>query len=273
MNEETFEVEKKDLDAEYFQIGIIGTNTTAKSLEHAFKYKPRNDIMVVDNINKHLEDLIEFEPNITFLCNDVKETEDGVVDAAELEDCLLQLSGKTNSGMVIKTSLPMSLVERSCKNKKVVYNPDLFFRSEDIDNRLNRPFSILGGNPGSTMAIAEIYHRFSTMNCGHYHHVSPVEACFIEQSIGSIMVMKSVFFSQLYDTVREFGGDYHTIQNIISNDLRIGGYGGRVPNTDGTYGENNKQAIKALNSLKAFSDRFTVLENCGIMNERYQERN
>ena len=270
---EEFQVEQKHLDAEYFNIGIVGTNMAAQTLEYAFKHKPRNAVMVVDNINHHIEDLIEFEPNITFLCNEVTMSDDDTVEAAELEDAILQLSAKTNSGIVIKTPLPMELVERNCKNQKVVYYPDLYFGRDTIEAQLNVPYACLGGSsPNSTMAVAEIIHRFSTFSIGHFHHITPTEVCFIEQVTGAMLTVKSVFAAQLHDTVNEFGGDYHTIASILASDGRIGTHGLRQPNTDDTMGENSQQAKNALRSLKKFSDRFTFLEECGIMNDRYQQR-
>lgn len=269
---EEFQVEQKHLDAEYFNIGIVGTNTAAKTLEYAFKHKPRNAVMTVDNINNHIEDLIDFEPQITFLCNEVTMDDDGVVEASQLEDAILQLSAKTNGGIVIKTPLPMDLVERNCKNQKVVYYPDLYFGKDNIEYQLNVPYACLGGTPNSTMAVAEIFHRFSTFSIGHFHHITPTEVCFIEQVTGAMLTMKSVFAAQLHDTVKEFGGDYHTIASILASDGRIGTHGFRQPNTDDTMGENSQQAKDALQSLKKFTDRFTLLEECGTMNDRYQER-
>lgn len=106
---------------------LSGTNAAAQALDYAFKHKPRNAVMIVDNINHHIEDLIDFQPQITFLCNEVNMDDNGVVEASELEDHILKLLAKTNSGICVKTPLPMDLVERNCKNQKVVYYPDLYF--------------------------------------------------------------------------------------------------------------------------------------------------
>ena len=109
--EQPLEVDKEALAAEHFLIGIVGTNSTAKALEYSFGQVDRNSIMVVDKINNHIEDLIEFEPNIVFLCNEVERNENGIVDAAELEDYILRMPG---TGFVIKTPLPTAIVERIC---------------------------------------------------------------------------------------------------------------------------------------------------------------
>lgn len=122
------------------------------------------------------------------------------------------------------------------------------------------------------MAVAEIFHRFSTFTFGHFHHITPAEVCFIEQVTGAMLTMKSVFAAQLHDTVKEFGADYHTIASILASDSRIGTHGLRQPNTAGSMGESSQQAKNAMQSLKKFTDRFTLLEECGIMNDRYQER-
>jgi len=273
--EQPLEVDKEALAAEHFLIGIVGTNSTAKALEYSFGQVDRNSIMVVDKINNHIEDLIEFEPNIVFLCNEVERNENGIVDAAELEDYILRMPG---TGFVIKTPLPTAIVERICwKNIKNVYEPDLSFfpgglnEQAQIRAKLSQPVVVMGGHPQSTMAVQEIYYRFSTIDRGRAIHVSPTEASFIEQAMGSLIVVQEIFYTQLYEAVKDHGGSWHMISSGINTDPRVGKTA-RIPNIDGTYGCESEQAINALKSLKSFSDRFTFLENCDIMNDRYRER-
>ena len=171
---ETIKVEKKDLDAEYFHIGVIGTNATAKALEYAFSAKPRNKVCVVDDINNHIEDLLEFEPNITFFCTEVNWDNEGLCEASKLEDGVLQVTAKTNAGVVIRTPLPIEQIERLCKNEKTVYAPELVYDSDDIALRLNIGNMVLGGNHRSTMAVQEIFYRFSTFNIASVSHMSVV---------------------------------------------------------------------------------------------------
>ena len=273
--EHPLEVDQEALAAEHFSIGIVGTNSTAKALEYAFGQIDKNDIMVVDKINNHIEDLIEFQPDIVFLCNEVERDENGVVNAAELEDYTVRMP---RTGFVIKTPLPMAIVERICwKNIKNVYEPDLSFfpsflnEEAQIRSRLSQPLVVLGGHPKSTMAVQEIYYRFSTMDRGRAIQVSPTEAAFIEQAIGSLIVIQDTFCTQLYETVKDHGGSWHLISSALGADPRVGKFG-RIPNVNGTYGCESEQATNAIKSLKLFSDRFTFLENCDIMNDRYRER-
>lgn len=269
---ETIKVEKKDLDAEYFHIGVVGTNATAKALEYAFSAKPRNKVCLVDDINNHIEDLLDFEPNITFFCTEVNWDNEGLCEASKLEDGVLQVTAKTNSGVVIRTPLPIEQIERLCKNEKTVYAPELVYDSDDIALRLNIGNMVLGGNHRSTMAVQEIFYRFSTFNIASVSHMSVVEAAFVEQMTCSGLVMKSMFYNQFHDVVAEFGGDYHLIAQVLAKDPRLGTFGGRVPNIRGERGYSNQQAKNGLKSLVRFNERFTILKECDTMNDRYQER-
>ena len=94
-----------------FNIGIVGDNTSAKALEYAFS-KPRNRVIRADGIDNKIEDVIDANPQIIFICTETKLTDDGVVDAAELEDATLRCLQNTASGITIKTSLPTALVDR-----------------------------------------------------------------------------------------------------------------------------------------------------------------
>ena len=261
-----------DTAKQFFGVGIIGTNTTAKTLEYAFT-KPRNQILVVDNVNKHIEDLVEWGPNIVFVCTEVNIDADGLVEASQLESDVVRVLSSTHAGVVIKTTLSVDLVDRICRrNARIVYNPDVPTETNHIEEKLQIPFHIMGGAPNSTMAVQEIYYRFSTFNISQSAHVSPVEAAFIESSISSFITMKHVFYNQLYDVIQEFGGDYHTVSTYIGSDPRVGGGCSRVPTPRKKRGCDRTGANNSLKMLTRFNERFTLLKEAGKINDSYLNR-
>lgn len=270
-NEEQIE-SNVDISKEFFAVGIIGTGVISDTLKYAFT-KPRNEIMVVDDVNHTIEDLIEWTPNIVFVCTPVNVAEDGLVESAELEGNVMRILATTHAGVVIKTTLSPDLVDRICsKNARVVYNPDVPTETNHVEEKLQVPFHIMGGAPNSTLAVQEIYYRFSTFNISQSAHVSPVEAAFIESSISSFITMKHVFYNQLFDAMQDFGGDYHTVSTYVSNDPRVGGGCNRVPTPRGNRGCDRKGANESLKMLARFNERFTLLKEVGKMNDIYLNR-
>lgn len=255
-----------------FSVGIIGTGITVETLRYAFTNN-KVDVMVVDDMKYHLEDLIEWKPNITFICTPVIMNDDGLIEASELESTVFQLLGKTNCGVVIKTPLTPDLIERLCKmNEKIVYSPDIAFETDTMQERINPQMVILGGVYSSTQAVQEIFYRFSTFMPQSIAHVSAVEASIIHMCRASYLEMKSVFFNQLFDVVDEFGGDYTTISNYIAQDHRIGPGMNRVPNFDYTRGCNRKEYSDYIKMLTRFNKRFTLLQEVDRINNGYVSR-
>lgn len=266
------EIEAYRPEGTKFNVGIVGNNETALTLKYAFT-KPRNRIIHADGIDNKIEDVMDANPQIIFICLDTKLTDEGVVDAVELEDATLKCLQNTQSGLVIKTSLPTALVERVCaRNARVVYNPSLPVETSTIEERMGVNNHVFGGAPKSTMAVQEIYYRFSLISVGQSAHLSPTEACFVEQAICGFMTMKRVYWNQLYDLITEFGGDYHTVATHIGSDRRVGHWGLRIPNYDLSRGADNEHANQLLKNFIKSHDSLTLLTEVDKINQLYRDR-
>lgn len=257
---------------EKFSVGIVGTNSTAKTLEYAFT-KPYNEILVVDDINKHVEDLIEWQPNIVFICTEVSIDDEGLVEASELEANVSRLISGTEAGVVIKTSLSIDLVDRICGvEPRAIYSPDVATQTDLIEEKLAPALQIIGGAPNSTNSLQEIYYRFSTFNIQNFAHATPVEAAFIESSISSFSAIRSAFFNELFDVVSEFGGDYHTISTFITVSPFVGPGESRVPNVNLKRGIDRDDVKDSIKMLTRFNERFSLLQKAKEINETYSSR-
>jgi UDP-glucose 6-dehydrogenase len=271
LDEESMCAESDDT-LEKFSVGIVGTNADAKAIQYAFT-KPHNEILIVDDIDNTIEDLAAWAPSVVFVCTDVTVGDDGVVEASDLEANVSRLKASTEAGVVIKTSLSIDLVDRICGNdQRVVYNPNIACQTDLIQERLASVMQVIGGAPKSTMALQEIYYRFSTFNIHNFAHVTPVEAAFIESSVSAFAAVKSVFFNELFDVVSEFGGDYHTISTFITSDPMVGAGESRVPNIDFGRGCNNDSVKNSVKMLTRFNERFGLLQKAKEINETYVSR-
>jgi UDP-glucose 6-dehydrogenase len=268
-NEEQFDMENLDDTELKFTVGLVGDNAITDYLKFAFT-RPRNEIVQVAG-TVDIEDLIEAGPHIVFVATEVNRNEDGIVEASELEDHVLRVLARTNAGIVIKTSLPIELVDRLCsKNKRIVYNPDMITESGTALEKANVPAQILGGHPSATMALQEIYFRFTQLKIHSFGHVSAVEAALIEHGIAAALAMKAIFYNQLYDVCQDFEAGYINVSGYIGQDPRFGSSMSFVPTLKLNRGYDNQRMIDATKDLVKFNDRFTLLKECDIMNDAYQ---
>jgi len=259
-----------------FTVAIIGDKEDLKvrSLTWAFT-RSLVKILHVDGKEMDLEGLVrDGTAHVVFFCNPISQDENGIYHATELEDAVLRVLAQMNSGICIKTTMPVELVDRLCsRNTRIVYHPDVIQEFEgNLDETMDPRIFVLGGHPQSTMALQEIYFRFSNYRTSQMSHVTPVEAAFVEAGIASICAAKATLFNQLYDVLQEYGGDYHLVSTYIGSDPRIGSWGARIPNPDLSRGFRQSRMIEAVKQLSNFNERFTILKEVDRMNDTYRNR-
>jgi len=272
---------KKKKPAEAFRIVILDSSPDfnyekADNLKYLFT-QANNDIMYHQNGND-LTDVINFDPNITFIntpttkythAKDIAGVEDGVVIASELESQVLQILAKTSGGCVVRTPLPIEIVDRLCStNDKVVYYPEIFSES----TAENHTFHIIGGAHSSVMAVKEILYAKSSTLMGNVVTCTGIEAAIIEQSISAITGLKYIFMNQLYDFMSEYGGDYNLVSNYINSHHATGSTNNRIPNRQFKRGIQDKRVDAIKNLMNMDKELFTLLEKFDIINSAYSNR-
>tara|TARA_R110002072_G_scaffold231317_2_gene388675 strand:- start:749 stop:1549 length:801 start_codon:yes stop_codon:yes gene_type:complete len=262
---------KRSPDA--FRIAIVDSgehfnHDEANTLKYLFT-KNNNDIMFHET-SESLEDVINFDPNITIIMTPTeKDEKTGAVIAAQLESEALQLLAKTSGGVVIRTPLPIEIIDRLCAtNDKVVYYPQFFGEGKQE----NQTFHILGGSHSSVGALNEILRSRSTAIMGNVVMATAVEAAMIEQGIAAITGLKYMFLNQLHDFMSEYGGDYHLVSNYINTHQGTGHTNDRVPNKDFKRGIQDLRVDAIKNLMNMDKELFTTLENFDIINTAYTNR-
>ena len=254
-----------------FRIVILDSGTEfdtekADTLKYLFSL-PMNDIIYHED-GDDLSDLFNFDPNVTFIQTPTT-IEDGVVIATQLESQVLQVLAKTDGGCVIRTPLPIEIVDRLCAtNDKVVYYPE--FHNENLKE--NQVFHIIGGAHASVMAVKDILHSRSSTMMGQVVACTGVEAAIIEQSICAITGLKSVFMNQLYDFMQDYGGDYNVVSQYIDTHHGTGQTNNRVPNRQFKRGIQDTRVAAIKNLQNMDKNLFTILESFDIINSAYTNR-
>lgn len=232
-----------------FRVGIIGHN---EAIDIAFN-KYTNEVFVVDNMQYHIEDLFEWQPNITFVCDDVLNN-----DFASFTDTILRVLNNTSGAIIIKTILPRDQVKRICKlDKKIVYNPDVFVDYYDGVLKLLEPeFMIIGGTPDACGAMSNIYRNLSTYKVKHIFQLSPEAASLAHESVHMLETMKSLFYNKLYDISCENDVDYEQIARVL--EFNNGHIGTRIFDQNNQKGTLNTNTIKCTKMLQDSINLFTI---------------
>jgi len=260
-----------------FRIGIVGHGFVGKAVDYGFEHPDVKKFLVDPKYDTTIDDLVEFNPNIVFVCTPTPMGEDGSVDSSATEDAVLKIIKKTSAGVILKSTLPPQIIDRLAititiekQHDRFCYNPEFLTENSALEQFVNPPFLIVGGTKAANTATVQIYNDFSNCILKEIMSVSAVEASFIKYGINSFLAMKVTFFNQLYDAVMDFGGSYSLISNAIGRDERIGHSHTRVPGFDFKRGFGGACFPKDLQAFVDFSDKLTLLEKCININNDYR---
>lgn len=260
-----------------FKLGIVGHGFVGKAVDYGFE-NPNVEKFYVDP--KHfttIDDLIEWDPHLTFICAPTPMGEGGAINATIAEDAVLKLARHNEGGIVLKSTVTPDIIDRLCVTlaqddmlDRFVYNPEFLTEKSAAEQFIAPQFHIFGGTPTATAALELLYRDFSNCNPTKAVHMSAVEASFVKYAINSFLAMKVTFFNQLYDAVEDFGGNWNVICNAIGEDTRIGHSHTKVPGFDMKRGYGGACFPKDTKAFTKFSKHLTLLEDCIRINNLYR---
>ena len=275
-----------------FKIGIVGHGFVGKAVEFGFN-TPNVEMFLVDpNYDTTIDDLVEWKPNMVFVCAPTPMAGDGRVDASIAEDAVLKIIQHTDAGVVLKSTVTPDIISRinitlahispepdNVKARgeasyihRFVYNPEFLTENNANDQFVNPEYMILGGSPQATQAVTELYYTFSNINFSFddIYEMGVVEAAFCKYAINTFLATKVTFFNNLYDEVDACGAAYNIIMRAVSADSRIGSSHTKVPGFDGKRGFGGACFPKDLSAFIADSKRLPLLEKVKEINDGYR---
>ena len=114
MSEEEDVMPELDENGEYpkLRIGIVGHGFVGQAVDYAFSSGDVEKFYVDPKLDTSLDDLIDWNPHVSFICAPTPMSDDGFVDASIVEDAVLKLLEHTKGGVVIKSTITPDIVDR-----------------------------------------------------------------------------------------------------------------------------------------------------------------
>lgn len=261
------------------KIGIVGHGFVGQAVDYAFTHPQVEKFYVDPKHGTTIDELVEWNPNISFICVPTPMGENGRIDASIVEDAALKLVEHTQGGVVIKSTITPDIIARLVESsfdeeteKRVVVNPEFLTESSAKEAFVNAEYHIIGGSIDACRTVADIYRNFSLCNAKEYHFMTAVEAAFVKYGVNSFLATKVTFFNQLYDSITEFGANYPTVIRGIARDDRIGAGHTRVPGYDGKRGFGGACFPKDTKAFTSFDRGLTLLAECIKINNEYRSQ-
>lgn len=262
-------------------VGVVGHGFVGKAVERSFV--PDVERFLVDPLyNTTIDQLVEQEPSLVFVCTPTPVGKNGRIDAAVTSDAILKLIRNTKAGVVLKSTVTPDVIEKICRTvesaeaaHRFIYAPEFLTEKNAAAEFANPEFLVFGGINSSVAQLMDFfeyntYVRFPTGN--RVHIVHPVEASFVKYAINSFLAMKVTFFNQLRDAV---GEEFATclpdrVLKVVSTEPRIGASHWQAPGPDGKKGFGGACFPKDVSALLAYTDKMSILDAVMDINNEYR---
>jgi UDPglucose 6-dehydrogenase len=253
------------------RIGIIGYGFVGQAIDYAFTSTAVEKFYVDPKLGTTMEDLIEFDPDYTFVCVPTPMRDDGTVEDGLVRDAVEDLISNTSSVVIIKSTItPDSVL--SIEEERVVYNPEFLTEKNAKADLVMADYHIIGGDLWLCERVADIYRQYSMCMTNDFYFMSATDASFVKYASNSFLAMKVTFFNQLHDSVTKFGSNWSLVSSALARDKRIGRSHTVVPGYDGKRGFGGACFPKDTLAFIKFDNDLTLLEKCVIINNDYRKQ-
>lgn len=256
------------------KLAIVGHGFVGKAVDYGFDKNVTKKI-IDPKYGSKIEDLITFEPDVTFVCVPTPMGENGAIDATIVEYTIDFLKKNVTGIIVLKSTVVPDIIKRltsTPEGYRVVYNPEFLTEKAANEDFVNPSIHVFGGNTQMTKQLEEYYAKHSSCKPCPVFHMEAFEASFVKYGINSYLATKVLWFNQFYDIIEKNGGNYNTIINAMTADNRVGKSHTAVPGYDGKRGFGGACFPKDTAALVNFDPSFTVLKEVIVVNNSLRSK-
>ena len=263
------------------KLGIIGKGFVGSAVANGFDKDVEQFIVDPKHNNNTIEELVEFNPSVTFICVPTPVAEDGSCDTNIVKDVLIELSMRDYKGVVVvkSTIIPDYLHEFKREfDLKIVYNPEFLTEANANEDFKNPPFQVFGGKWKDCEVVEKAYLRHSSVRIVPTFKVDLTTASLLKYTINSWLATKVVFFNELYK-LHQSGSSavgWEQFTDMLSRDERIGGSHMKVPGPDGDFGFGGHCFPKDTQALLKYAEskniKLSVLKKATDTNSKLRNK-
>lgn len=187
------------------KIGVIGNNYLSDAMRSAFDSKLTEKKQVASS---ELSSLIEWKPNLVFVCQDIPFLKTDVLDDASFIDTIIKLA-KTEAGICIKTSINIDIynkivaaVGEQYVETRIVYSPEV---EEDALSILNSEFVMIGGSMSAVKSYNEILMSSTVLSMKEVLFDTISNIILTKLGLSGFKAVKQTFFNQFHQFIMDLG--------------------------------------------------------------------
>ena len=238
------------------KIGIIGFGFVGKALKNGLK----NDVSCIEidpKLNTNIHDLIDYKPDIVFVCLPTPMNDDGTQNIDIVNNVIAEINTFDSNLLIVlkSTILPKYVKDISKISKNLVINPE-FLREKFADKDfVNSNIIVFGGDEHNCNKLSSFYKNHTKCVCNEHIITDGITASLIKYTINSFLALKVIFFNEMkfiFDNLNS-QSKWLDVINALSKDKRIGDSHMNVPGPDGRYGFGGPCFPKDVSALIEYS--------------------
>ena len=261
------------------KIGIIGYGFVGQAVQYSFMTQNVETFIVDPKYDDNtLDDLVEWNPGLIFVCLPTPSNNDGSIDASLVRNTVKNLKSRLNTFIIIKSTITPKIVsEITSQEFNIAYVPEFLSEGNAKFDMVNSDFMVIGTNFDTAYdQVINYYEKYSMCKKGiNYINVTPTEASFVKYTINTFLAMKTAYFNELYYLADSVDVNYQNILKGVLADSRIGSSHTKIPGPDGKFGFGGACFPKDLNAFIDYSDnksKLTILKGVRTSNNRIRSQ-
>tara|TARA_X000000368_G_scaffold418978_1_gene421205 strand:+ start:735 stop:1589 length:855 start_codon:yes stop_codon:yes gene_type:complete len=243
------------------RIGIVGYGFVGQALSKGLLENVK--VFKVDpKLNTSVCDLIEFKPEVIFICVPTPMDNDGDQDISILKKVLKEIKNTELEGLIVVKSTvhPGSISEIEEIFPSFIYNPEFLREKHANEDFINSTLIVFGGDKKSSNLLANIYSKYTKCVNKDYIFTDLISASLIKYAINSFLATKVIFFNEFHNLFNSINKEesWANFISYLSNDSRIGDSHMMVPGHDGRYGFGGACLPKDASAIIKFADKKNI---------------
>lgn len=189
-------------------IGIVGFGFVGKAIHAGFS--TAKTFICDPNFNSNtIQDLVQQNPEVIFVCvpTPADDPEYGILKGV-LQD--IQTTNYDGVVAVKSTILPHHL-----EDFDIVLNPEFLSRNTAIEDFLNPPFVIFGGEYSKCKKLHQIYKDYSDVKLSNVVYTDIVTASLVKYTCSTFFATKITFMNMIFDLTQQLGVNFEELKNIL----------------------------------------------------------
>lgn len=257
-------------------IGIIGMGYVGRAVAASW-LSPKHSIQFYDpavsGSTSDVHTIIEWQPDVIFVCVPTPQTADGLCDISIIKNTLDVLIDNYQGVIIVKSTVPPEFWKEYLQHGNLFHVPEFLVAGQAIVDYLNPKFIFIGGKTDQYRVLDILKLSAVKTNVPTYY-TDITTASLVKYFMNTFLATKLTVLNQFYQLSKTVNGNWKDFTEMIQLDTRMGNSHNHVPGPDGQFGYGGacfpKDVRAIINSIQAHNVSAGIIEAVDSANTQFR---